>query len=203
PIIYQHHTPDNRSSSFEIQPRLIHFFNTIALVSNMASLRNFQSWDAANGGQLKKLIYLLAAASSLTSSFASPQPEAETSVAPHPQPTETSTVANIAPLNARDSWSFSCFAQGEPCVVARVGVDGATKQMGSSVGGCSPISDKGCSEYSFISGEDFKLCLYASDDCTGDGRGLIGSRSCLKVDSSQTGSWKVVSAINAANHVCD
>ncbi|KAI2632590.1 hypothetical protein GGS26DRAFT_556617 [Hypomontagnella submonticulosa] len=169
----------------------------------MTSIRHFHPWDTPAGSQLKKLVYLLAAASSLTSSFASLQEVAVTSVVTHHQPIETSTTANIASLDARDGWSFSCFSSGEPCKVARVGVDGATKQTGSSVSGCSPISAKGCSEYSFISGGDFKLCLYASDDCTGDGNGLVGSRSCLKVDSSETGSWKVVPAINSGNHVCD
>ncbi|KAI0837199.1 hypothetical protein F5Y06DRAFT_297987 [Hypoxylon sp. FL0890] len=171
----------------------------------MATLGYFHCWEVPPGGNFKKLVYLIIATCSLAPSSASQQPTTKTSAIAHPQLTNTLAAANIAKLEARSGWWFSCFAQGEPCMVARVGVDGATKQSGSSVSGCSAISAKGCSSYSFDNEGDYKLCLYESDDCTGDGSGLVGSRICEEVGSSRPGSWKVVSAgsVDSEDHVCD
>ncbi|XXG96408.1 hypothetical protein Hte_002690 [Hypoxylon texense] len=134
------------------------------------------------GGQLKMLIFFIAAASSLAPTFASPQPIAD-----------NLAVDDSATLEARSGWSFSCFSGDESCFAGRVGEDGTTKGKGSSVTGCTEINKRGCTKYSFESGGDYKLCLYASDDCTGDGNGEDGSRSCRNAGGSTPGSYQVVS----------
>lgn len=144
-------------------------------------MESFGNSQRREGVQLKKLVFLIAAAFSLTPTFASPQPIADNSAG-----------ANSATLEARSSWAFSCFPSSPACFLGRIGEDGTTKHKGSSVVGCTEINKKGCAKYSFASGGDYKLCLYASDDCTGDGDELEGDRSCGNVGST-AGSYQVVS----------
>ncbi|KAH9997671.1 hypothetical protein F4779DRAFT_170565 [Xylariaceae sp. FL0662B] len=151
----------------------------------MTSLGHAQS-RGATGGPLRKLVWLIAATSSLTPSLAVPQPMSD-----------NLAVASSADLEARAGWKFSCFAQDQACMAANVGVDGSTKMKGSSTIGCSQISSKGCTKYSFTGDDDFKLCLYSTEDCTGDGHGLDGDRICQNVGNSKPGSWKVV-PVNSA-----
>ncbi|KAI6087557.1 hypothetical protein F4821DRAFT_277731 [Hypoxylon rubiginosum] len=148
----------------------------------MESFGYSQRRGAPAGGQMRKLVFFIAAASTLASTFASPQPIAD-----------NLAVTNGASLEARSGWSFSCYSGGESCFTGTIGKDGTTKGKGSGVIGCTEINKRGCSKFSFESGEDYKLCLYASDDCTGDGKGTDGSRVCGYAGDSSPGSYQVVS----------
>ena len=86
-------------------------------------------------------------------------------------------------------WKFNCYKAGETCSGM-----GATSAGGKSKVGCSPISGQGCTRFSYDGGGDWKLCLYAGNDCANDPTHTVNGGKVTCIDVGSPGSYKVVRA---------
>ena len=97
--------------------------------------------------------------------------------------------------NLQSSWKFNCYSNGQACN----GDTGNTRGGSSSTVGCSPIDNRGCTQYSFNRGGQFKLCLYSDRNCQAPFESVnSGSVSCIVLGTTPR-SWKVV----LRDHTCD
>ena len=89
-----------------------------------------------------------------------------------------------AALDKRANWSFNCYSPGMACRGM-----GATSAGGSNTVHCSPISSRGCSQYSFNGGGVFRLTGYLNRQCTGEEiiRVNGGSVTCLQAPVNWSG----------------
>lgn len=89
-----------------------------------------------------------------------------------------------AALDKRQNWSFNCYGPGMACRGM-----GATSAGGSSSVGCSPISSRGCTRYSYNGGGAFRLTGYLNRQCTGQRIITVngGSVTCLDAPVNWSG----------------
>ena len=95
--------------------------------------------------------------------------------------------AREAAPDLQSTWHFNCYSPGQACRGT-----GNTSGGGSGSVGCSPIDSRGCSQYSFDGGGQFKLCLFSDGECTNEFESVDGGKVTCIVLGTVPHSWKVV-----------